>query len=1202
MRRTPKNENKKLVPLRKIAQASSYGFGYISILVQRKKLKAKKIGNKYYSTQEWFNEYLDLHARDSKKPKAAVEETTAGDLKTQINNLVEQVLIEKLDAKAAAPAEFVKWEDLAPASLPEFSAEPEEIISAAIASDAAQISSEDFSPAKENNLAEILDSNIKNSALEALQSGEVKFLADLEEPEIKMAGEWNNNFYQNEKELKSVIKLAAQKIKSAGKRISPVKLFSDRAERSLFLKIKKFSFLTLKTSAAALVLLLAAATSAQFAPQIIKNDSLQAIRINLSRALNFSSDKLLKLNPAATVGLSDFKGSLLDSVQEAKAAIAKVLQFNSAKDFQQNSARVLEARSIRAVAGVKIIASQSSLNWQFAITQARNIADNILPSRYLEPINQFKNNLLALAGLESFITKDFDGKVAGETEIAATDLAPLAQPAASTQTPAGASATSLASVQANKLINSTTRQMEILALVTDKQGKIADGEYDVRFALYNKNRTSADIYPSNTDQNNKVWEEVQKVTIKNGALRTFLGQNKNLPLLAMLDSDQYFLGIRIGSDSEMTPRKKLPAPFYAFNAMNASKLSGRTVGSRAGNIPALNSQGKNIGRLDYSLMPMEVTDFLARFIGGNLNQPSGATTTLASNVINIDFGGTGLNSYAKGDTLYYDSGKALSRLAVGTEGQVLTVLNGLPVWSNAKNQTIILGGGGGSSIRSTSDLPEGTNLYWTDARFDAKFNTSIAVIGVWTLNGLDAYRPTGNVGIGTSSPYAKLTVWGSGTGTNQLVNFVNSASTTLFTILENGNVGIGTSSPSDLLSLNGAMYFAPISAPAVTTDRLYNLGSNLYFGGALVGGATTGTWTLNGPDIYRPTGNVGIGTSSPYAKLTVWGSGDGTNQLVNFVNSASTSLLTILENGNIGIGTTSPGFNTLAIEKAGGTVSIYNTTNGSSVAMYLSSNQTDGTQKYGSVRFRADSDINGSLYFLINSVDYTDSKMTIQSGGNVGIGTTSPYSKLAIWGSGNLFELIDTSSSTKFKITDTGSTTIGLTTITPNASTNGQILISNGSDAYWQATSTLGLENSLGFTAPFSRLGNQISIAQASSTADGYLAAIDWQTFNNKISSTSLSAVWPLAYNSATGQITSATSSAVSAGVLSAADWLTFSNKWDLASSTIPVAKGGTGFSSYTPGDMLYASGPTTLAKIASTTNGYILSLGQGTGIPTWVA
>jgi len=59
----------------------------------------------------------------------------------------------------------------------------------------------------------------------------------------------------------------------------------------------------------------------------------------------------------------------------------------------------------------------------------------------------------------------------------------------------------------------------------------------------------------------------------------------------------------------------------------------------------------------------------------------------------------------------------------------------------------------------------------------------------------------GNVGIGTSSPYSKLTVWGSGTTTGQLLSLVDSASTSRMVVLENGNVGIGTSSPSAKLNI-----------------------------------------------------------------------------------------------------------------------------------------------------------------------------------------------------------------------------------------------------------------------------------------------------------------------------------------------------------------------------------------------------------------
>jgi hypothetical protein len=73
-----------------------------------------------------------------------------------------------------------------------------------------------------------------------------------------------------------------------------------------------------------------------------------------------------------------------------------------------------------------------------------------------------------------------------------------------------------------------------------------------------------------------------------------------------------------------------------------------------------------------------------------------------------------------------------------------------------------------------------------------------------------------------------------------------------------------------------------------------------------------------------------------------------------------------------------------------------------------------------------------------NGIDGTG---TTLSSGKIGIGTSSPAYKLDVYGTGRL----------------TGSTTIGLTTITPNASVNGNVLVSDGTNAYWQATSTLGL-------------------------------------------------------------------------------------------------------------------------------------------------
>ena len=97
------------------------------------------------------------------------------------------------------------------------------------------------------------------------------------------------------------------------------------------------------------------------------------------------------------------------------------------------------------------------------------------------------------------------------------------------------------------------------------------------------------------------------------------------------------------------------------------------------------------------------------------------------------------------------------------------------------------------------------------------------------------------------------------------------SATTTIVISPLGYFGIGTTSPSDTLAINGATYLAPISAPGVATDRIYNVAGNLYWNGADISSGASASWSALGADVYRLTGNVGVGTTSPYAKLSVVG-------------------------------------------------------------------------------------------------------------------------------------------------------------------------------------------------------------------------------------------------------------------------------------------------------------------------------------------
>jgi len=58
-----------------------------------------------------------------------------------------------------------------------------------------------------------------------------------------------------------------------------------------------------------------------------------------------------------------------------------------------------------------------------------------------------------------------------------------------------------------------------------------------------------------------------------------------------------------------------------------------------------------------------------------------ASGTWNATAITTTYGGTGLTSYTAGDLPYYTSGTALSKLAIGTNGYVLTSNGTAPVWS-----------------------------------------------------------------------------------------------------------------------------------------------------------------------------------------------------------------------------------------------------------------------------------------------------------------------------------------------------------------------------------------------------------------------------------------------------------------------------------------------------------------------------------------
>jgi hypothetical protein len=103
-------------------------------------------------------------------------------------------------------------------------------------------------------------------------------------------------------------------------------------------------------------------------------------------------------------------------------------------------------------------------------------------------------------------------------------------------------------------------------------------------------------------------------------------------------------------------------------------------------------------------------------------------------------------------------------------------------------------------------------------------------------------------------------------GANGGHHFRNSSSGTMLMLLANGHVGIGTTAPNQKLDVNGSINISNATAKIYTPELC--LAGNCQTAWPSGGG---GGWTDGGAIVYTTTtaDNVGIGTTTPAAKLTI---------------------------------------------------------------------------------------------------------------------------------------------------------------------------------------------------------------------------------------------------------------------------------------------------------------------------------------------
>ena len=375
----------------------------------------------------------------------------------------------------------------------------------------------------------------------------------------------------------------------------------------------------------------------------------------------------------------------------------------------------------------------------------------------------------------------------------------------------------------------------------------------------------------------------------------------------------------------------------------------------------------------------------------------------------------------------------------------ISPLEGQLWWnSTAKNLRVYSGDGWKSMVSSTAGAVQPAS----PAQGDQWFNTNVNQLRVWNGSTWVAIGPLSNPGIGLTGPVAEsVTDTANPPQTHVVVkNYIENQVVSIVS----KDATFTPASPLDgfpLIShgvtLSATYSLAP-SANSLVTKQYVD--SGLANASVTTGSVTPEKLSTGGP-YWTASGNVGIGTNSPTAKLTVAG-------YISSISDASANFT--LDGGNV-----------TAAER-----SVYFSESGTIKAVIASYPTIDGG--YMRIGNRA----NSYMKFETNAIE----RIRIDASGNVGVGTTTPGQKLSVAGT-----VESTSGGFKFPDGTTQTTAAGGSfTLSDGAVTPAKL--STGGP-YWASTGNVGI----GTTTPAAKFevsDGTLRLALNPMPSIGYLGVI----------------------------------------------------------------------------------------------------------------
>jgi hypothetical protein len=284
------------------------------------------------------------------------------------------------------------------------------------------------------------------------------------------------------------------------------------------------------------------------------------------------------------------------------------------------------------------------------------------------------------------------------------------------------------------------------------------------------------------------------------------------------------------------------------------------------------------------------------------------TITLAGTLAAVN-GGTGQSSYAIGNLLYASTTTALSKLAIGTTGQVLTVTAGIPAWATPTTGTV-------TSVAGTGTV-NGLTLTGT-----------VTSSGSLTLGGtLDLSSPPAIGGTAAAAgAFTTLTASTSLAVKDSVFTLQSGADVTKQAVFSLNALTTGTTVTYSLPAPGLSVTIAALSASQTfSNSNTFSNGTNTF--GSSVGASTIGL--ASGATTTGLTKTVNIGTAGL----------SGSTTAVNIGSSVSGATSTTTMNGTSLFAGTGYAANFALTDAA--TVA-WDTTNQTATFTFVSSNRTFG--------------------------------------------------------------------------------------------------------------------------------------------------------------------------------------------------------------------------------------------------------------------